>query len=132
MKHSRKPQNGYSLCVDNFMVSECSRSSLSPAGPPTQLHLPVGNIYCGSCSPLCLSPPSMVWSYLLLEHKKPLSTYGHELGKTLGNSEVQGSLVCCSSWGCEELDITWGLKNNTFPGLIRPLLLITDPIPSRT
>ena len=25
---------------------------------------------------------------------------GHELEQTLGNTEGQGSLVCCSSWGC--------------------------------
>ena len=25
---------------------------------------------------------------------------GHEFGQTLGDSEGQGSLVCCSPWGC--------------------------------
>ena len=25
---------------------------------------------------------------------------GHELGQTLGDDEAQGSLVCCSPWGC--------------------------------
>ena len=25
---------------------------------------------------------------------------------------VKGSLVCCSLWGCEELDMTCCLKNN--------------------
>ena len=25
---------------------------------------------------------------------------GHEFGQTQGDSERQGSLVCCSSWGC--------------------------------
>ena len=29
---------------------------------------------------------------------------GHESGKTVGNSEGQGSLVCCP-WGREELDM---------------------------
>ena len=29
---------------------------------------------------------------------------GHEFEKTLGDSEGQGSLECCSSWGCKELD----------------------------
>ena len=97
------------------------------------------------------SAPTSSWKYLLVEAallsvfllhlwfdpisfwsmQKPLSTYGHELGQTLGNSEGQGSLVCCSSWGCKESDITWRL-NNKYPGLIHPLLLITDPIPSRT
>ena len=29
---------------------------------------------------------------------------GHEFEQTLGDSEGQGSLVCCSSWGYKELD----------------------------
>ena len=31
---------------------------------------------------------------------------GHEFKITSGDSEGQGSLVCCSSWDCKELDIT--------------------------
>ena len=27
---------------------------------------------------------------------------GHEFGQTLGDSEGQGNLVCCSQWGCKE------------------------------
>jgi len=30
----------------------------------------------------------------------------HEFGQTLGDSEGQGSLVCCSPWGGKELDTT--------------------------
>ena len=100
-----------------------------------QLEISIG----GSCSPLCLSPPSMVWSYLLLEQKKkqkqnkPSLRYGHELGKSPENSEGQGSLVHCSSWCCEESDIPWQLNTTTtYPGLIHSLLLVTGPIPSRT
>ena len=29
---------------------------------------------------------------------------GHEFEQTLGDSEGQGSLACCSSWGCKESD----------------------------
>ena len=29
---------------------------------------------------------------------------GHELEQTLGDSEGQRSLLCCSPWGCKELD----------------------------
>ena len=29
-----------------------------------------------------------------------------------GNGEGQGSLACCSPWGCKELDTTEQLKNN--------------------
>ena len=29
---------------------------------------------------------------------------GHEFEQTLGNSEGQGSLVCCSPWGHKESD----------------------------
>ena len=31
---------------------------------------------------------------------------GHELEKTLGDSKGQGSLVCYSSWGHEEVNTT--------------------------
>ena len=31
---------------------------------------------------------------------------GHEFEQTLGNSEGQGRLVCCSPWGLKELDRT--------------------------
>ena len=37
---------------------------------------------------------------------------GHEFEQTQGDSEGQGSLVCCSSWGCKELDTTLRLNNN--------------------
>ena len=30
---------------------------------------------------------------------------GHEFEQTLVGSEGQGSLACCSPWGCKELDI---------------------------
>ena len=31
---------------------------------------------------------------------------GHEFEQTLGDSEGQGSLVCCSPWDCKESDPT--------------------------
>ena len=31
---------------------------------------------------------------------------GHESEQTPGDSEGQGSLECCSSWGCKEPDMT--------------------------
>ena len=32
---------------------------------------------------------------------------GRELEQTLGDSEGQGSLACCSPWGQKELDMTY-------------------------
>ena len=32
--------------------------------------------------------------------------YGHEFEQTMGDSEGQGSLACCSPWGHKELDTT--------------------------
>ena len=32
---------------------------------------------------------------------------GHEYEKTPGDSEGQGSLVCCSLWSCKESDMTY-------------------------
>ena len=40
---------------------------------------------------------------------------GHEFEQTLGDSEWQGSLACCSPWGCKELDTTERLNNNYMP-----------------
>ena len=37
---------------------------------------------------------------------------GHEFEQSLGHGEGQGSLACCSPWGCRELDMTWRLNNN--------------------
>ena len=34
------------------------------------------------------------------------SINGHEYEQALGDSEGQGSLVCCSPQGCKELDMT--------------------------
>ena len=36
---------------------------------------------------------------------------GHEFDQTQGDSEGQGSLVCCSSWGCKEPDTTQWLTD---------------------
>ena len=36
----------------------------------------------------------------------------YEFEPTLRDSEGQGSLVCCSPWGCMESDMTEQLNNN--------------------
>ena len=38
---------------------------------------------------------------------------GHEFEQTLGDSEGQGSLVCCSPWGHKESDTTERLDNSS-------------------
>ena len=37
---------------------------------------------------------------------------GHEFEQAPGDSEGQGSLACCSPWGCKESDMTEWLNNN--------------------
>ena len=37
---------------------------------------------------------------------------GHEFEQTPGDREGQGSLVCCSPWGCKQPDMTERLNNN--------------------
>ena len=37
---------------------------------------------------------------------------GHEFEQALRDDEGQGSLVCCSPWGCKELNTTERLNNN--------------------
>ena len=38
---------------------------------------------------------------------------GHEIEQTLGGSEGQGKLACCSPWGHKESDMTQVLNNNS-------------------
>ena len=40
---------------------------------------------------------------------------GHEFEQALGDGEGQGSLACCSPWGCKESDMTEQLNNNNTP-----------------
>ena len=47
---------------------------------------------------------------------------GHEFQQTLGDSEGQGSLACCSPWGQKELDLTQWLSNNNSNGPGCPVL----------
>jgi len=37
---------------------------------------------------------------------------GHEFEQVPGDGEGQGSLACCSPWGCKESDMTERLNNN--------------------
>ena len=37
---------------------------------------------------------------------------GHEFEQTVEDGEGQGSLACCSSWGCKESDMTKQLNNS--------------------
>ena len=38
---------------------------------------------------------------------------GHKFERALGDGEGQGSLVCCSPWGCKESDMTEQLNTTT-------------------
>ena len=40
---------------------------------------------------------------------------GHEFEQVLGGGEGQRSLVCCSPWGCKDLDMTERLNKNPRP-----------------
>ena len=46
---------------------------------------------------------------------------GHEFGWDLGISDGQGSLPCCSPWGCKESDMTEQLNSNSLT--VRPCLM---------
>ena len=39
---------------------------------------------------------------------------GCEFEQALGDGEGQGSLVCCSPWGCKELDETEKVNSHSF------------------
>ena len=40
------------------------------------------------------------------------SINGHECEQTLGDSEGEGSLACCSPWARKEMDMIQQLNNN--------------------
>ena len=37
---------------------------------------------------------------------------GHEFEQSLEDGERQGSLLCCSTWGCKDSDMTERLNNS--------------------
>ena len=41
---------------------------------------------------------------------------GHEFEQAPGDGEGQGSLVCCSPWGCRESETTEQQNNKGFSG----------------
>ena len=45
--------------------------------------------------------------------------HGHEFVQALGVGDGQGGLMCCSPWGCKELDTTVRLNNNKIDLLIQ-------------
>ena len=53
----------------------------------------------------------------------------HEFEQTLGDSEGQGSLACCSPWSCKELDMIEQLNDSkgraflifVFKGISQPI-----------
>ena len=48
---------------------------------------------------------------------------GQEFEQTPGNGE-QGSLVCCSPWGCKESDTTKQLNNSNNETIPTPVLIL--------
>ena len=46
---------------------------------------------------------------------------GHEFEQTLGDSEGQGNLACCSPWGCRESDMTERLNHSNKVGILTVL-----------
>ena len=45
---------------------------------------------------------------------------GREFEQALGLGDGQGSLECCSPWGCKELDMTEQLNNNNNIPVLKP------------
>ena len=61
-------------------------------------------------SALCIRWPES-WSFSFSIRKDEMvrwhhGLFGHEFEQTPGDSEGQGSLTCCSPWGCKESDTT--------------------------
>ena len=51
---------------------------------------------------------------------------GHEFEQTQGDSEGQGSLVCCSPWGHKESDTSQLLNKNCYAGKVQGPLTVCD------
>ena len=49
---------------------------------------------------------------------------GHEFEPAPGDSEGQGSLACCSPWGCKESEMTEQLNSNPAPCVLNINLLV--------
>ena len=47
---------------------------------------------------------------------------GHESEQAPGDGEGQGSLACCSPWGCKESDTTERLNNEIYQCVITVLI----------
>ena len=56
---------------------------------------------------------------------------GHEFEETPGNSEGQGSLVCCSPWICKESDTAYQLNNYKYKELDNISSTLTFPVATR-
>ena len=57
---------------------------------------------------------------------------GHEFGQTQGDSEGQGSLACCSPWGCKEWGMTERLNNNNVGVNITTFITPSFPVVNST
>ena len=57
-------------------------------------------------------PPTCRLSRQVWPHDPCHCLNGHECEQTLGDSKGQGSLACCSSWGCKESAMTEQLNDN--------------------
>ena len=54
---------------------------------------------------------------------------GYEFEQTLGDSEGQRSLACCSPWGCKESDTTeWLNHNKVFPPFYNHKQCFHEPV----
>ena len=51
---------------------------------------------------------------------------GHEFEQTLGVGDGQGSLACCSPWGCKESDTTEQQYWKSMQIMICPIILFTE------
>ena len=122
-------------------VSQFSRSVVSDSLQPIESQharppcpSPTPEVYPNSCPSswwchLSISPSVIPFSSCPLSLPAsgsfPMSQLmdGHEFGWTLGVGDGQGSLVCCNSWGCKELDTTeqlnWTEWSSGFPYLLQ-------------
>ena len=117
-------------CLQNMVLektaeSPLDRKEIKPVNlKGNQLWILIGRIDVEAEAPVFWSPDAKSWLIGKLPdagkdwgQKEKLASEnemagwhhqcnGHEPGQTLGDDEGQGSLTCCSSWGCKESDTT--------------------------
>ena len=90
--------------LEKTLESPLDSKDITPVNPKgNQPWIFIGGTDAEAEAPILWQPDA---KSQLLEKTLMLGKIGHEFERTQGDSEGQGSLVCCSPWGGKELNTT--------------------------